>query len=58
MEVDGDESDRENTLQSREIVHKVGETKKQRGLGEKELVLLLSNGDLLSYERTEMFLIA
>ena len=59
LEVDGDESDRENTLWSGGIVHKVGETEKQRGWGEKELVVLLSNGDpLLSYARTEMFLIA
>jgi hypothetical protein len=56
LEVDDDESDRENTLWSREIVHKVGEMARQRGWGEKELALLLSNGDpVLGYARTEMF---
>ena len=59
LEVDDDESDRENTLWSREIVHKVGKMARQRGWGEKELALLLSDGDpLLGYARTEMFLIA
>jgi 5-methylthioribose kinase len=59
LEVDDDESDRENTFWSREVVHKVGETARQRGWDEKELALLLSDGDpLLGYARTEMFPIA
>ena len=56
LEVDDDESDRENTLWSGEIVRKVGETARQRGWGKKELGLLLSDGDpVLGYARTEMF---
>ena len=56
LEVNDDESDRENTLWSREIVRKVGETAKRRGWDVKELALLLGGGDpVLGYARTEMF---
>lgn len=56
LEVDDDESARENTLWSRDIVRKVGEMARRRGWDEKELALLLSDGDpILCHARTEMF---
>jgi hypothetical protein len=56
LEVDDDQSDRENTFWSREIVHLAGETARQRGWNEKELALLLGDGDpIFGYARTEMF---
>ena len=56
LEVNDEESDRENTLWSREIVHEVGETARKRGWDAKELALLLGSGDpVLGYARTEMF---
>ena len=56
LEVNDEESDRENTLWSREIVHEVGETARKRGWDAKELALLLGSRDpVLGYARTEMF---
>jgi hypothetical protein len=56
LEVNDEESDRENTLWSREIVHEVGEMARKRGWDAKELALLLGSGDpVLGYARTEMF---
>ncbi|KAG2088374.1 uncharacterized protein F5147DRAFT_781011 [Suillus discolor] len=55
LEVVDDESEEENAFWSREIVRRVEETARQRGWDEKELALLLGNGDpVLGQARIEM----
>lgn len=55
LEVVDDESEEDNALWSREIVRRVEETARQRGWDQKELALLLGNGDpVLGQARIEM----
>jgi len=56
LEVDDDESEKENAIWSRKIMHMVGETARNRGWDEKEIALLVGDGNpVLAYARTEMF---
>ena len=56
LEVDDDESEKENAIWSRKIMHMVGETARNRGWDEKEIALLVGDGNpVLGYARTEMF---